>query len=123
MMVLLGVLPLAFIQQAIYSMTDGQGGAEAIEPHRVSAVQSGLVGGAGCDLYRRQQLRCHRAQTPRLIWRFQNTAGGDDPEGGSKPERPIQATLFFRRQMRFANRFSRTLMSLAKLSPNFRFRS
>jgi hypothetical protein len=42
-LLLLGAIPVAFIQQALFSMTDGQGRAEAIEPHRVGySTQSGL---------------------------------------------------------------------------------
>lgn len=42
-LLLIGAIPIAFIQQALFSMTDGQGRAEAIEPHRVRySSQSGL---------------------------------------------------------------------------------
>lgn len=42
-LLILGAIPVAFIQQALFSMTDGQGRAEAIEPHRVRySTQSGL---------------------------------------------------------------------------------
>ena len=42
-LLLLGAIPVAFIQQALFSMTDGQGRAEAIEPHRIGySTQSGL---------------------------------------------------------------------------------
>jgi hypothetical protein len=42
-LLLLGAIPIAFIQQALLSMTDGQGRAEAIEPHRIRySTQSGL---------------------------------------------------------------------------------
>lgn len=42
-LLLLGAIPVAFIQQALFSMTDGEGRAEAIEPHRVRySTQSGV---------------------------------------------------------------------------------
>jgi hypothetical protein len=42
-MLMLGAIPVAFITQALSSMTDGQGRAEAIEPQRVRySTQSGL---------------------------------------------------------------------------------
>ncbi len=42
-MLLLGAIPVAFITQALFSMTDGQGRAEAIEPQRIRySTQSGL---------------------------------------------------------------------------------
>ena len=62
-LLILGAIPVAFIQQALFSMTDGQGRAEAIEPHRVRySTQSGPSLALAGGLRRRHQLRRQRAQ-------------------------------------------------------------
>ncbi|HNK46059.1 MAG TPA: Gldg family protein [Pseudomonadota bacterium] len=121
MMVLLGVLPLAFIQQAIYSMTDGQGGTEAIEPHRVSyAVQSGLSVALVAIFIAAGNYVVTERNTKIDLARFQNTKPGETTRKVVQSlSRPIQATLFFPTANEVREQVQPYFDELGKLSPNF----
>lgn len=97
MTVLLGALPLAFVQQAIYSMTDGKGAAEAIEPHRVSfSAQSGLSVAFVVIFIAALNFVVTERNSKIDLARFQNTRPSETTRKiVQNLNRPIRVTAFF----------------------------
>lgn len=120
-LVLLGSLPLAFIQQAMQKMTDGRGVAEAIEPHRVSfSAQSGLSVALVAIFVAASNYVVTERNTKIDLARFQNTKASETTRKVVQSlVRPIQATLFFPTANEVREQVQPYFDELAKLSPNF----
>jgi hypothetical protein len=121
MMVLLGALPMAFIQQAVYTMTDGRGVAEAIEPHRVSySAQSGLSVALVAIFIAASNYVVTERNSKIDLARFQNTKASETTRKVVQSlVKPIQATLFFPTANEVREQVQPYFDELAKLSPNF----
>jgi len=120
MMVLLGSLPLAFIQQSIYTMTDGRGVAEAIEPHRVSySGQSGLSVALIVIFIAATNYVVTERNSKIDLARFQNTKASETTRKVVQSlTKPIQVTLFFPTANEVREQIQPYFDELAKLSPN-----
>jgi hypothetical protein len=121
MMVLLGSLPLAFIQQSIYTMTDGRGVAEAIEPHRVIySGQSGLSVALIAIFIAATNYVVTERNSKIDLARFQNTKASETTRKVVQSlTKPIQVTLFFPTANEVREQIQPYFDELAKLSPNF----
>lgn len=124
MTVLLGALPLAFVQQAVYSMTDGRGEAEAIEPHRVAySAQSALsIAFVVIFLAAGNYVVTERNSKVDLA-RFQNTKPSETTRKiVQNLGRGIQATLFFPTANEVREQIRPYFDELAKQSQKFQVR-
>jgi hypothetical protein len=121
MMVLLGALPMAFIQQAVYTMTDGRGVAEAIEPHRITySGQSGLSVALVVIFVAAANYVVTERNSKVDLARFQNTKTSETTRKVVQSlVRPIQVTLFFPTANEVREQVQPYFDELAKLSPNF----
>ncbi len=121
MMVLLGALPMAFIQQAVYTMTDGRGVAEAIEPHRITySGQSGLSVALVAIFVAAANYVVTERNSKVDLARFQNTKTSETTRKVVQSLlRPIQVTLFFPTANEVREQVQPYFDELAKLSPNF----
>jgi hypothetical protein len=119
-LVLLGSLPLAFIQQAMQKMTDGRGVAEAIEPHRVSfSAQSGLSVALVAIFVAASNYVVTERNTKIDLARFQNTKVSETTRKVVQNlTHPIQVTLFFPTANEVREQVQPYFDELAKLSPN-----
>ena len=118
-LVLLGSLPLAFIQQAMQKMTDGRGVAEAIEPHRVSfSAQSGLSVALVAIFVAASNYVVTERNTKIDLARFQSTKVSETTRKVVQNlTHPVQVTLFFPTANEVREQVQPYFDELTKLSP------